>query len=266
MLLISITYWLRTTRLSTTIIMHLTKILSSILLAVTASAAPLVSPEVSLSKRQATSDGQAGAYISSPDGVAFTSVLGAVSMPDLGNANSGTQVSYWIGIDGIDDGSNLDQIVIQAGFDAVKQADGSTTYTAFYEWYPNPATFISATDFTAAAGEAVEITVAISGAGTTAEAAFVNRQTQQAYSVQFFSPGEEYDSRGANAQWVIERAPGTTLANFGEIKFVDSSAGANGNSYGTQGGTSVNLVDNGNTLSTGAINGNSEVVTAYTGP
>jgi hypothetical protein len=56
--------------------MHLTKILSSILLAVTASAAPLVSPEVSLSKRQSTSDGQAGAYISSPDGVAFTSVLG----------------------------------------------------------------------------------------------------------------------------------------------------------------------------------------------
>jgi hypothetical protein len=56
--------------------MHLTKILSSIILAVTASAAPLVSSEVSLSKRQATSDGQAGAYISSPDGVAFTSVLG----------------------------------------------------------------------------------------------------------------------------------------------------------------------------------------------
>jgi hypothetical protein len=74
-------------------------------------------------------------------------------MPDLGNADSGTQVSYWIGIDGIDDGSNLDQIVIQAGFDAVKQTDGSTTYAAFYEWFPNPATFISATDFTAAAGE-----------------------------------------------------------------------------------------------------------------
>jgi hypothetical protein len=74
-------------------------------------------------------------------------------MPDLENADSGTQVSYWIGIDGIDDGSNLDQIVVQAGFDAVKQADGSTTYAAFYEWFPNPATFISATDFTAAAGE-----------------------------------------------------------------------------------------------------------------
>jgi uncharacterized protein YqjF (DUF2071 family) len=62
--------------LATTTIMHLTKIISSIILAVTASAAPFVSPEVSLSKRQATSDGQAGAYISSPDGVAFTSVLG----------------------------------------------------------------------------------------------------------------------------------------------------------------------------------------------
>jgi hypothetical protein len=75
-LLISVEHCLQTTRLSTTTIMHLTKILSSIILAVTASAAPFVSPEVSLSKRQATSDGQAGAYISSPDGVAFTSVLG----------------------------------------------------------------------------------------------------------------------------------------------------------------------------------------------
>jgi hypothetical protein len=63
--------------------MHLTKILSSIILAVTASAAPFVSPEVSLSKRQATSDGQAGAYISSPDGVAFTSVLGGKICPGV---------------------------------------------------------------------------------------------------------------------------------------------------------------------------------------
>jgi hypothetical protein len=112
----------------------------------------------------------------------------------------------------------------------------------------------------------VEITVAISAGGTAAEAAFVNRQTQQSYSVEFFSPGEEYDSRGANAQWVIERAPETTLANFGEIKFIDSSAGANGNSYGIQGGTTIDFVNNGNTLATGAINGDSGVDTAYTGP
>jgi hypothetical protein len=105
----------------------------------------------------------------------------------------------------------------------------------------------------------VEITVAISAGGTAAEAAFVNRQTQQSYSV-------EYDSRGANAQWVIEQAPGTTLANFGEIKFIDSSAGANGNSYGIQGGTTIDFVNNGNTLATGAINGDSGVDTAYTGP
>jgi hypothetical protein len=69
-------------------------------------------------------------------------------MPDLSNAASSTQVSYWIGIDG----TNTDR-VIQAGFDAVKGSDGTVTYTAFYEWFPNPATFVSLSDFTASAGD-----------------------------------------------------------------------------------------------------------------
>jgi hypothetical protein len=69
-------------------------------------------------------------------------------MPDLSNAASSTQVSYWIGIDGI----NQDR-VIQAGFDAVKESDGTVTYTAFYEWYPNNAIFVSSSDFTASVGD-----------------------------------------------------------------------------------------------------------------
>jgi hypothetical protein len=69
-------------------------------------------------------------------------------MPDLSNAASSTQVSYWIGING----TNTNRF-IQAGFDATKGSDGTVTYTAFYEWYPNPATFISASDFTASAGD-----------------------------------------------------------------------------------------------------------------
>jgi hypothetical protein len=69
-------------------------------------------------------------------------------MPDLSNAASDTQVSYWIGIDGV----NTDR-VIQAGFDATKAKDGTVTYTAFYEWFPNPATFISVNDFSASAGD-----------------------------------------------------------------------------------------------------------------
>lgn len=71
----------------------------------------------------------------------------AVAMPDLNQAIGDQQVSYWIGLDGIDDGSNLNQIVIQAGFDAIKKQDGTVEYKAFYEWYPDPATFIPADQF-----------------------------------------------------------------------------------------------------------------------
>lgn len=69
-------------------------------------------------------------------------------MPDLKNADSGTQVSYWIGLDGI----NTNR-VIQAGFDAIKGSDGKVTYRAFYEWYPNNAVFISTNDFAVSAGD-----------------------------------------------------------------------------------------------------------------
>lgn len=79
--------------------------------------------------------------------------LVAVAMPDLNKAIGDQQVSYWIGLDGIDEGANLKQIVIQAGFDATKNQDGTVMYTAFYEWYPDPATFIPPEEFSASAGD-----------------------------------------------------------------------------------------------------------------
>jgi hypothetical protein len=85
--------------------------------------------------------------------------------------------------------------------------------------------------------------------------------------VEFFSHGDEYDSRGSNAQWVIERAPGTTLANFGEIKFTGcSTAASDGTLHTLSGGTTIDLVTDGKTLATGAINGDNEVDITYTGP
>ncbi|KAH8692476.1 hypothetical protein GQ44DRAFT_734072 [Phaeosphaeriaceae sp. PMI808] len=103
--------------------------------------------------------------------------------------------------------------------------------------------------------------------GTTADAAFVNQNTGQSKDVTFYSPNENSNARGANAQWVIEQALDTTLADFGEIKFTGSAAAeANEFSYGVAGGTTLDLVRDGTTFATGAINGDSEVDTTYTGP
>ena len=112
------------------------------------------------------------------------------------------------------------------------------------------------------------ILVVIEQDSTTAGAVNANRSTGKSHTVKFPSPDEESDARGANAQWVTERAPGITLANFGEIKFTDCAAleGVNYEiSHGVSGGTTIDLVVDGNALATAAINGDSEVDVKYTG-
>ena len=67
--------------------------------------------------------------------------------------------------------------------------------------------------------------LAITGSGTTATAGLLNVQSRQQVNKEFYSPGEEYDSKGTDAEWVIEQPPGSAaLANFGTLKFTDCVA------------------------------------------
>jgi hypothetical protein len=79
--------------------------------------------------------------------------VSAVVMPNLDKATKDQQVSYWVGIDGKDADGNQKQIVVQAGFDATKKEDGSTSIEAWWEWFPNPLTMIPAKDFSASPGD-----------------------------------------------------------------------------------------------------------------
>jgi hypothetical protein len=113
----------------------------------------------------------------------------------------------------------------------------------------------------------VSITVTITQAGTAVAAAFVNQNTNRSYNTPaFYSPDPDSDAESVNAEWVIDRAPGTNLANFGEIVFTDcSAADSGGYRYFLTGGTALNFVDSGTNLATGTIVGNSEVGIRYTG-
>jgi formylmethanofuran dehydrogenase subunit C len=113
----------------------------------------------------------------------------------------------------------------------------------------------------------VSITVTITQAGTAAVAAFVNKNTNRSYkTLAFYSSDPDSNAEGVNAESVIERAPGTTLANFGEVVFTDcSAADFGGYQYFLMGGTALKFVDSGTTLATGTIVGNSEVGIRYTG-
>lgn len=108
-----------------------------------------------------------------------------------------------------------------------------------------------------------------SQARTTAEAGFVNEKTLTKYTTPlFFTPNEDSDGKGINAQRVVEAAPATTLANFGEIDFTDCSAtGVGGTKYTDEGGTTLELGRSVTTLATGfIIDASSEVIITYTGP
>jgi hypothetical protein len=114
----------------------------------------------------------------------------------------------------------------------------------------------------------VSITVTVFSYGTLAVATFINKNTLKSYTTpEFVSPDEDSDATGISAQWVVERAPGTSLANFGEVIFTDcSAADAGGYQYYLTGGTTLSLVADGSTLATGTIVGNNEVDAKYTGP
>ena len=92
--------------------MHFTDIFILFSLAATASASPLGSRNIMLSKREGP-DGQSGAQINAGTDVAFAFVYKCKTYR-----------------------------VVHTGFNAIKGCDGNVTDEAFYEWYPNPAIFI----------------------------------------------------------------------------------------------------------------------------
>ena len=61
-------------------------------------------------------------------------------------AGDPSAVSIWVGLDGL-----TTHHVIQAGVDAILTSDGEVSYTAWFEWYPNPLTYFE--DFSIQKGD-----------------------------------------------------------------------------------------------------------------
>jgi hypothetical protein len=67
---------------------------------------------------------------------------------------------------------------------------------------------------------------------TVTAATFLNINTYKTYNMpEFYCLDEESAATGIDAEFVIERAPGTTLANFGEVIFLDYRADSGGSQY-----------------------------------
>lgn len=83
-----------------------------------------------------------------------------------------------------------------------------------------------------------------------------------------FSPSDSSNvAQGKTVEWVVERAPTTTLSNFGTFKFSDASAGTSGDTEVDLSGATVLSIKfpRDPILATGSINSPSEVKVIYSG-
>ena len=152
-------------------------------------------------------------------GGGFSSVSGAWSVPYVEPRGSGSsELASWVGIGGANGARDL----IQTGTNAIV-ANGSVSYTAWYELYPAPSVTIP---LSVSAGDSIFASVASLGGGRW----FIyleDRSTGGSYHAIV-----NYRSTGSSAEWIIERPWTTTgqteLPAFSGAAFTRMFARKNG--------------------------------------
>jgi hypothetical protein len=174
-------------------------------------------------------------------GNGYTSVSGQITVPAPqlpSGADSFTSycASAWVGIDG----DTCSTVILQSGLDFCVQGN-STSYSAWYEWYPDYAHDFS--NIQISAGNVVNVSV---------EATSVNSGTvvienlSTGTSVNHtFPPNFSGKLCEFNAEWIVEDfsingglAP---FANFGSVIFSNAVASTGANSFGRLSATTMDI-------------------------
>ncbi|KAJ9298218.1 hypothetical protein DTO271G3_3823 [Paecilomyces variotii] len=210
----------------------------------------------------------AGALIQSSD---ITSVTGTFTVPHPkvpsgGNDSTAYCGCAWVGIDG--DGSDCPNGgLIQAGASWCIE-DGITSFNAWYEWYPAQALTIF-DDFDVEAGDEIKVTVT---ATSTSTGYTILENLTRGIEVRHTWKTESPALCRATAEWIVEDfsliidgsvslAP---FADYGSVAFTGASATVKGKKVGISEAQSVNMVQNGKTISKATVLDN-EVVVTYKG-
>jgi hypothetical protein len=194
----------------------------------------------------------------------------------IGTCGSTAVSSIWVGVDG----SSNSNDVMQAGTEADVTCRGGINYANYYPWFEwYPADEYEITNFPVAPGEAVLVVVQATSA-TTANATFVDLQSNQ-YTVVGFSAPAGTTLKGDSAEWIVERPTVNkvlgNLADYGmvwmssEVAFLDSELNSGSYDVAGTGGPgrtpySLTMVDSsGNALAYTNLEGTSAQVLAVTG-
>ncbi|KGO74895.1 Concanavalin A-like lectin/glucanases superfamily [Penicillium italicum] len=192
-------------------------------------------------------------------GTGYTSVSGEITIPipRLPNhANSYTSycASAWVGIDG----DTCITAILQTGVDFCVQGD-STSYSAWYEWYPDYAHDFS--NIQISAGHVIRMTV--DATSKSSGSATVENLSTGASVTHKFRGGLRDNLCEFNAEWIVEDfsvnnalAP---FANFGTVEFSNATASRSGNTYGPSGATIMDIYQD-RILTSSSVTGNTVTI------
>jgi hypothetical protein len=213
-----------------------------------------------------------GAVVHAPAGDSFKWIEGEWTVPNAfppAGAADGVwySASTWIGIDGIDGSGD----VLQAGCDSDVMTSGGTIQrqlNPWWEWYPAGSFWIS--NLPVAQGDTMDGLICVTtGSTTSATIYLLNVTSGVGASFQATAPPGT-SLVGNTAEWVVERLEIDTntpeLARYGDMYFAAAYAGTvAGIQMDASAGNVIDMVDSGNTISTGRIEARALVQVSYTG-
>lgn len=167
-------------------------------------------------------------YADAASSGSVTSVAGSWTLPALTCPSSGTTyIAIWVGIDGYSS-STVEQTGILG-----ECYNGAASYSAWYEFYPNPMVQVSGT---VKPGNTISATVTYSGSSFTATI------SDPSTGLSSHTTASVSNAQRTSAEWIVERpalcigahCSLSTLASFGSSTFSSGSA--------TIGGTSGSII------------------------
>lgn len=209
------------------------------------------------------SDNWAGVVQTAPPaGTTFSAISATFNIPAVSEPSGGSgthAASAWVGIDG----DTYQKAILQSGCDFTVSG-GSESYECWYEWYPNPLTYISA--FKVAQGDEVTVDI-VATSPSHGSTTLTNSRTGQKVTKSFSAPSASSTLGGKNAEWILEdfeEGGGLVpFAKFGKVTFTGCDAKAGSNNVGTNGGTVLDIRQNNKVLTSVDVISNTELSVSY---
>jgi hypothetical protein len=197
-----------------------------------------------------------------PPSATYTAVSATITVPEataVAGVTGQQASSAWVGIDG----DTYTTAILQAGVDFYVDENGSHSYDAWYEWFPD-----NAHGFNLAINKGDVVVVKVESKSPSEGVAIIeNKTTRQTVSKTLKAPAATATLAGQNADWIVEDfQSGDTmvpLADFGRVVFTGAVAKAGGKSYGVSNATIIDMEQDGKIKTRTTVVSDSEFVVEY---